>query len=122
MQIITTHINADFDSLASMIAAKKLYPEAKLVFPGSQEKNLRYLLKIPEFKIPYFKPKEIDLSKIDHLILVDTRMADRIGEIEVRQTDVRRMILQHVDEHSPIRLRPCENQTKVMKGVSHGER
>ena len=40
-EIITTHMNADFDALASMIAAQKLYPEATLVFPGSQEKNLR---------------------------------------------------------------------------------
>ena len=35
-EIITTHINADFDALASMIAAKRLYPEATLVFSGSQ--------------------------------------------------------------------------------------
>jgi len=41
MQVITTHINADFDGLASMIAARKLYPEAIMAFPGSQEKNLR---------------------------------------------------------------------------------
>jgi len=41
MEVITTHINADFDALASMLAAKKLYPEAKMVFPGAQEKNLR---------------------------------------------------------------------------------
>ena len=40
-EVITTHTNADFDALASMLAAKKLYPNATLVFPGSQEKNLR---------------------------------------------------------------------------------
>ena len=43
LQVITTHLNADFDGLASMLAAKKLYPEALLVFPGSQEQNLREL-------------------------------------------------------------------------------
>jgi hypothetical protein len=41
MDIITTHIGADFDSLAAMVAAKKLYPRAELVFPGSQEKCVR---------------------------------------------------------------------------------
>jgi len=41
MEIITSHTNADFDALASMVAAKKLYPDAKLVFPGSQEKSMR---------------------------------------------------------------------------------
>ena len=33
-EVITTHINADFDALASMIAASKIYPGATLVFPG----------------------------------------------------------------------------------------
>jgi len=41
LTVITTHINADFDGLASMLAAQKLYPEAVVIFPGSQEKNLR---------------------------------------------------------------------------------
>jgi tRNA nucleotidyltransferase (CCA-adding enzyme) len=41
LTIITTHINADFDAMASMLAAQKLYPGALVVFPGSQEKNLR---------------------------------------------------------------------------------
>lgn len=36
MEIITSHVNADFDSLAAMVAAKRLYPQAELVFPGSQ--------------------------------------------------------------------------------------
>jgi len=44
MEIITTHTNADFDALAAMIAVNKLYPEAKLVFPGTQEKNVRFFL------------------------------------------------------------------------------
>ena len=41
LTIITTHVNADFDALASMLAAQKLYPDALVVFPGSQEKNLK---------------------------------------------------------------------------------
>jgi len=37
MKVIIGHTSADFDCLASMIAAKKLYPEAYLVFPGAIE-------------------------------------------------------------------------------------
>ena len=44
LTIITTHLNADFDAVASMLAAQKLYPEALVVFPGSQEKNLQEFL------------------------------------------------------------------------------
>ncbi len=81
MQIITTHNNADFDSLASMLAAQKLYPEAKLVFAGSQEENLRQFLAISAHKINYYKVKQINIEKITRLILVDTRQAERIGSL-----------------------------------------
>ena len=36
--IITGHVNADFDCIAAMVAAKKLYPEAVLIYPGSKER------------------------------------------------------------------------------------
>ena len=79
MEVITTHLNADFDSMASMVAAKKLYPEAILAFSGSQEKNLRKFfvqsLMIYEFQ----RLKNIDLEKVTKLIVVDTRQASRIG-------------------------------------------
>ena len=39
LTVITTHINADFDAVASMLAAQKLYPNSVVVFPGSQEKK-----------------------------------------------------------------------------------
>jgi tRNA nucleotidyltransferase (CCA-adding enzyme) len=79
MQVITTHINSDFDSMASMIAAQKLYPEAKLVFPGSLEANLRLLLKMPAYRVPFLRVRDIPLAEVDLLILVDTSLADRIG-------------------------------------------
>ena len=78
MEIITCHLNADFDSLASMIAAKKLYPDAFLAFPGSQERKVRDFIEI-------FRPAEIrklrdvEPSEIRRLILVDTKQLNRIG-------------------------------------------
>jgi tRNA nucleotidyltransferase (CCA-adding enzyme) len=80
--IITTHVNADFDAMASMLAAQKLYPNALVVFPGSQERNLRnffiqsmvYLYNIANFK-------SIDLHTVKQLVLVDTRQAARIGSL-----------------------------------------
>ena len=82
MDIITTHIGAGFDSLAAMVAAKKLYPDAELVFPGSQKKSVRTYLaqefrNIYEFK----KINHIDLNRVRRLIVVDTRQASRIGNI-----------------------------------------
>ena len=80
-EIITTHLNADFDALASMIAAKKLYPRATLVFPGSQEKNLRnFFLYSTSYIFNFAKMKQIDFDAVRRLILVDTRQKSRIGK------------------------------------------
>jgi tRNA nucleotidyltransferase (CCA-adding enzyme) len=81
MDVITTHINADFDSLASMLAAKKLYPQAVLVFPGSQERSLRdFFIHSTLYAFEVERIKNIDLEEVQRLILVDTRQISRIGK------------------------------------------
>jgi tRNA nucleotidyltransferase (CCA-adding enzyme) len=81
MDVITTHINADFDSLASMLAAKKLYPNAVLVFPGSQERSLRdFFIHSTLYSFEVERIKHIDLQEVRRLILVDTRQISRIGK------------------------------------------
>ena len=81
MEVITTHINADFDSLASMLAAKKLYPNAVLVFPGSQERSLRdFFIHSALYAFEVERIKNIDLQEVKRLILVDTRQISRIGK------------------------------------------
>ena len=82
LTIITTHINADFDALASMLAAQKLYPDSMAVFPGSQEKNLRnFFIKSMVYLFNIADIKDIDLSRVKKLVLVDTRQASRIGKL-----------------------------------------
>ena len=80
MDIITSHINADFDSLASMVAAKKLYPDAEIVFPGSQEKKLRDFLEAFH-PIRIKRVKDVDVSRVTRLIIVDTKIPSRIGPL-----------------------------------------
>jgi tRNA nucleotidyltransferase (CCA-adding enzyme) len=81
MEIITTHINADFDALGSMIAAKKLYPEAVLAFPGGQEKTIRnFLVNSAMYILDIEKASRISLDTVTRLILVDIRQAGRLGK------------------------------------------
>jgi len=79
MELITTHINADFDSLASMIAASKLYPGAIMAFPASWGDSLRRFMASPFYCWKVAKPQEVDLNQITHIILVDTKKASRLG-------------------------------------------
>ncbi|MGD0233789.1 MAG: CBS domain-containing protein [Syntrophorhabdales bacterium] len=101
MKVITTHYNADFDALSSMVAAKKLYPDALLVFPGSQEKSVRdFLIHSTAYFLDIAKPKELDYGAVDMLILVDTKQRKRIGEL-ARLLDNKNLTVHVYDHHPP---------------------
>jgi tRNA nucleotidyltransferase (CCA-adding enzyme) len=97
MEVITTHTTADFDSLASMLAAKKLYPSALLIFPGSQERSLRdFFIQSTLYAFEVEKIKNINLRDVERLILVDTRQLSRIGKFaEIVGPDVDIHIYDH---------------------------
>ncbi|HUV50317.1 MAG TPA: CBS domain-containing protein [Anaerolineae bacterium] len=100
LTVITTHINADFDALASMLAAQKLYPGSIIVFPGSHEKNLRnFFINSMVYLFNMADIKDIDFSNIKKLVLVDTKQASRIGKFAsiLKQSDLE----VHIYDHHP---------------------
>ena len=114
MKVITSHNNADFDSLSSMVAAKKLYPDAILVFPGSQEKTLReFLIASTLYVYDIEKMKKIDHGMIDTLILVDTRQATRIGDFAQVATGGKVKI--HVYDHHPASKEDIRGEVEVIR-------
>jgi tRNA nucleotidyltransferase (CCA-adding enzyme) len=115
-EIITTHINADFDSLSSMVAAKKLYPDATLVFPGSQEKSLRnFFLHSISYLFDFSRIKEIDLDQVKRLILVDTRQRNRIGRfaklLDRKDVDI------HIYDHHPASDDDIRGNKEVIRAI-----
>jgi len=105
MQIITTHLNADFDSLASCMAAKKLYPEAYVVLPGAMERKVK--LFFDTFKpFDIKKMKEIESEPIEKLIIVDTRSIQRIGEMSKL---LKKAVKVHLYDHHP----PADDDIKA---------
>lgn len=79
MQVITTHFSADFDCMAAMVAAQKLYPEARMVFSGSMEKPLQDYLRVANPPFSFSRVKDVDLDQVTRLIVVDTQDPERIG-------------------------------------------
>lgn len=116
MDVITTHINADFDCLGGMIAASKLYPDALMIFAGAQERSLReFLLKNPEFAALFKRVRDIDLAVIDRLILVDVCQPERIGPFaEVLE---RPGVEVHVYDHHPVRQLGIKPQLERIEAV-----
>ena len=125
MDVITTHVNADFDCVGSMVAAKKLYPEALLVFSGAQEKGVRDFFQKQTGTPPEFtRLKDLDFTSITRLIVVDCQHSSRIarfaelakgGEVEL-----------HIFDHHPKAsgdlpatggvIRPCGSTTTILTG------
>lgn len=80
--IITSHANADFDALASMVAASKIYPDAVLIFPGSQEKNLRnFFIQSTTYLFNFKAFKDIDPESVELLVVCDTRQRPRVPHV-----------------------------------------
>lgn len=98
MDLITTHINADFDALGSMVAAKKLYPESRLLLPGSPEDAVSEFLSLSRELIDVETERECRMDDVTRLILVDTRHKSRIG---VAADLVDRGVEIHVYDHHP---------------------
>ena len=115
MDVITTHLNADFDCLGSIVAARKLYPDAKVVFPGSQEKNVRDFLQHADFHLEVESIKSIELRDITRLILVDTKQTERIGEFAEIVHDSKVKI--HLYDHHPSAEHDFEAEVEIVEDV-----
>lgn len=62
-----------------MMAAKKLYPEAHLVFPGSAEGLVEDFLKEESPALEFTRLKNISVDQVRLLVVVDTHAPERIG-------------------------------------------
>jgi len=112
LTIITSHINADFDAIASMLAAQKLYPDSLVVFPGSQEKNLRnFFIESMVYLFNMANIKDIDFSNVKRLVLVDTRLPNRIGKLSLllKQPDLDI----HIYDHHPSTPNDIKGQIEI---------
>ncbi|MFP4482744.1 MAG: CBS domain-containing protein [Thermovirgaceae bacterium] len=80
MKVITSHIGADFDSIASMIAATKLYKGAVPCFSGAAGRNVRDFLKRQAGRWEILTPRQVNLEEISTLVVVDARSPSRIAD------------------------------------------
>jgi tRNA nucleotidyltransferase (CCA-adding enzyme) len=98
--VITTHINADFDAVGSLLAAHKLYPGSHVVFPGFHEKSAKnFFVQSMAYLFNMIDIRDMDLSTIKRLVVVDTKQAGRIGDLAVLLENPEVEV--HVYDHHP---------------------
>ena len=111
MKLITSHIGSDFDSLASMVAASKLYDGAVLSFSGSAGRTVREFLKRFPGRWEVLTPRKITLADVELLVVVDARSRSRIGAFAPLLD--RPSVKVHVYDHHP----PCQDEIEADKSV-----
>jgi tRNA nucleotidyltransferase (CCA-adding enzyme) len=97
IELIATHSNTDFDGFAAMVAAHKLYPEARMVLSGAVNRNVREFRTLFADEIPCSDAAAIDLAAVRRLILVETFHANRLGELGplTERPDVEILVFDH---------------------------
>jgi len=112
LKVITSHVNADFDSFASCIGLKKLNTDFEIVLHGVPVQNLKEYLKLYGDTFSFMS--ESDLKNfnepIDELIIVDTNGLERIGE-EIRERLSKDAKITIIDHHPDIR--PVDEQSTI---------
>lgn len=101
LEIIISHVNTDFDALASMIAAKKLYPNAQLVMSDKQDDRVTRYLNIYRDQFDFIRDVQVEWEKVTTIILVDLASLKRVGRIseDFNQENVNFIVYDHHPEH-----------------------
>jgi len=97
MDVITTHVGADFDALASVIAASRLYPHALPVLSGGADRNAAEFLSLHQELLDLRSLKEVDLDAVTTLVVVETQSSSRLGDLGkvALRPDVRVIVYDH---------------------------
>jgi len=81
VKIITTHLSADFDAFAAAVCATRLYPDHRVLFPGSHEAAVRRFISDTGMPFPELKLRRARRETIEHAVVVDTSTPARLGEV-----------------------------------------
>ncbi|HEV8241143.1 MAG TPA: CBS domain-containing protein [Thermoanaerobaculia bacterium] len=79
MELLVTHLGADFDAFAAVVVARRLHPEARLFFPGSREGSLRRMLQARGVELDELRHRDVDPGAVERIVLCDTRQRERLG-------------------------------------------
>jgi len=99
MHIIVTHPNADFDAIASLLGASRLYPDAVPVLPNTVNRNVRDFITLHENKLPFVRFNELERSPITQVTLVDTQQLPIIKRL-APQAEVH--VIDHHERHGSL--------------------
>ena len=92
MMLILTHEKTDFDAVAALLGAKKLYPTAVAVLPRSLNRNVQQFLNLYWDSLPFVRADEWKRRSVESVILVDTHT---LGNVRGLKGDPKVHVIDH---------------------------
>ncbi|MFZ1752896.1 MAG: CBS domain-containing protein, partial [Caldilineaceae bacterium] len=92
--VILTHEHADFDALASLLAAALLFPGSIPVLPRTINRNGQAFLTLYRSSFPFVEPDRMPRGRVAQAVLVDTRSFNAVKGMD----EATRYLL--IDHHS----------------------
>ncbi|HEY8909793.1 MAG TPA: CBS domain-containing protein [Desulfosporosinus sp.] len=99
MDIILAHRQIDFDALASMVAAQKLYPNSVLVMDGKPNVYVQDFLALSRDQLRFRKAQDINPNEVTRVILVDTHELRRAGILGEKVSRIPGVEVEIYDHH-----------------------
>lgn len=99
MNLIVTHSTADFDALASLVLAGKIFSNSICLIPSFSSSVYSFFSLYGNLFENLKNLKDIDLSKIDRVIMVDTQYPDRITGLKEFIENYPKVLI--IDHHYP---------------------
>ncbi len=93
MLLILTHENADFDAVASQLAAHKLYPEGIPLLSWRVNRNVEQFLTLYWDAFPFLRPVDWQRRRVERVVLVDTLALPSVRGL--RPDKVRVQVIDH---------------------------
>lgn len=95
LRIVLTHEHADFDAIASLVAAARLYPSYAPVLPKQVNRNVQAFITLYRDQLPLVPWEQHTRQRIERVLLVDTQTLPSIRGLR-EDTDV-----EVIDHHAP---------------------
>ena len=117
-EVIATHANTDFDAFASLLAARRLYPDAVVAVQGTLNRNVREFFRLHADELDAVEASRLELESIRRLIVIETTSASRLGELEpvARDPEVETVVFDHHAGELPEWVKP-ENAVVSQDGA-----
>ena len=117
-EVIATHANTDFDAFASLLAARRLYPDAVVAIQGTLNRNVREFFRLHADELDAVEASRLELESIRRLIVIETTSASRLGELEpvARDPEVETVVFDHHAGELPGWVKP-ENAVVSQDGA-----